>query len=46
MAAVESLRRTPGARADELLRSVRDDDREELDIRAVAAAALISRTAR
>lgn len=44
MAAVESLDRVHSSRAVALLVTVRDDNREELDIRAVAAAALLRTT--
>ena len=44
MAAVESLDRLHSSRAFALLVTVRDDSSEELDIRAVAAAALLRTT--
>jgi HEAT repeat protein len=38
LAAIEALRALPSTRATALLRSVRDDDTESLDLRALAAA--------
>jgi HEAT repeat protein len=42
--AIEALRRVGTPRSRELLRSVRDDGTEELDIRALASSALLSRS--
>lgn len=42
LAAVEALRRLGSVPAHRLLRSVVDDDQEQLDIRALAASALVS----
>ena len=44
--AVDALGDFEGPRRDELLRSVRDDETEALDIRALAAGALVSRPER
>ncbi len=46
MAAVEALGEIPGEVSARLLRSVRDDTTEELDIRAIAASALLVRSRR
>jgi HEAT repeat protein len=44
VAAVEALRRLGSVAAHRLLRSVVDDDQEQLDVRALAASALVSPT--
>lgn len=45
VAAIDALRRIGSPRARQLLRSVREDKTEALDIRALAASALLSRGA-